>query len=65
MCLCVDGKPHAQCPTTLEKAPICPASTCRASEAERTASPPMNETCKLVQVINPETHAIERQKVCK
>jgi len=61
-CVCVDGKPRAQCPSVLETA-VCPASVC---SADVRAAPPMPRTnCQLVQVINPETQRVERKRVCK
>jgi len=63
-CLCVNGKPKAQCPSVLETPPLCPVSVCAGA---RTAAPPMStrEDCQVVQVINPDTQRVERKKMCK
>ena len=65
-CVCVAGKPHAQCPSVLENPPVCPASVCSAGEAA-VKSPPITraDNCQIVQVVNPQTGQVERQKVCK
>jgi hypothetical protein len=65
-CSCVEGKPHAQCTTTLEKAPYCPVAVCNPNDvSDKPVTPPMSKNCTLVQVMNPDTHQIERQRVCK
>ena len=63
-CLCVNGKPKAQCPSVLEKPPVCPADICAGA---RVATPPMSkrEDCQIVQVVNPDTQRVERRMMCK
>ena len=64
-CTCVEGKAHGQCTTSFEKV-VCPPMVCNPNAV--TDKPPtlsMPGKCTVVQTVNPETHAIERQKVCK
>jgi hypothetical protein len=67
-CACADGKPRAMCTTSLEKPPICPARVCNPNAV--TDKPPMpampgGSNCTIVQKLDPVTHAIERERVCK
>jgi hypothetical protein len=63
-CICIEGKPRAQCPSVLETA-TCPPSVC--SAASKPASPPIMrpENCQLVQVQDPATGRVERKRICK
>ncbi len=67
-CSCVEGRPKAVCTTSLEKPPICPARVCNANaavEKPNTPAMPGASNCTIEQKLNPVTHAIEREKVCK
>lgn len=61
-CVCENGKPKAQCPSVLEKPPVCPASFC--AGASTTPAMPKAD-CKLEKVINPQTGRVDMQRVCK
>ena len=63
-CVCENGKPKAQCPSVLEKPPVCPASFCVGSAPAAPAMPKTGD-CKLEKVINPQTGRVDMQRVCK
>jgi len=63
-CVCENGKAQAQCASVLQKPPVCPASTCVATD-KRTPAMPNSSACKLERAINPENGRIETRRVCK